>query len=268
MKSGGARPSKPSSGPQRCSRARRPRWPVPSPRASASAAPDEAGPGPARANERALCGAADPSGRPRGSEGPASEPRALLRLRVCAGRTCGHGAEPLLSRRASSSRRPHHDRPEGRRLGGRPTSRAASSTTSRATLQTSTRSWPGLCSRYGVNKSRLFVLPDVGLRMFFLNTRRPLFKDNVKLRQALNFAVDRRALVREYGLSCGYCHRPVPPAGMAGYRRRAHLPAAGPGPRGERARSRKAARAPVRRSSTRVAIGLTASAWPRSSSRT
>ena len=37
------------------------------------------------------------------------------------------------------------------------------------------------------------------LRVFILNTSRPLLRNNVKLRQALNFAVDRRALVRESG---------------------------------------------------------------------
>ena len=37
--------------------------------------------------------------------------------------------------------------------------------------------------------------------MFFLNTSRPLFHKNPKLRQAVNFAVDRRALARELGAS-------------------------------------------------------------------
>ena len=57
----------------------------------------------------------------------------------------------------------------------------------------------GLVRRYGVNKSRLFVAADVATRMFVINTSRPLFRDNVELRQALNFAVDRPALVRVYG---------------------------------------------------------------------
>jgi ABC-type transport system substrate-binding protein len=35
--------------------------------------------------------------------------------------------------------------------------------------------------------------------MFALNRSRPLFRNNVKLRQAVNFAVDRKALVREAG---------------------------------------------------------------------
>lgn len=57
-----------------------------------------------------------------------------------------------------------------------------------------------LTQRYGVNKSQFFVVPGVGLRVFHLNTSRPLFRKNPKLRQAVNFAVDRRALAHEAGL--------------------------------------------------------------------
>jgi peptide/nickel transport system substrate-binding protein/oligopeptide transport system substrate-binding protein len=35
--------------------------------------------------------------------------------------------------------------------------------------------------------------------MFVLNASRPLFRNNVKLRQAVNFAVDRVAIAREFG---------------------------------------------------------------------
>jgi oligopeptide transport system substrate-binding protein len=56
-----------------------------------------------------------------------------------------------------------------------------------------------LVKRYGIDRSRVFVEPDVGRRAVFMNTTRPLFKNNVQVRQAINFAVDRPALVREYG---------------------------------------------------------------------
>jgi len=56
-----------------------------------------------------------------------------------------------------------------------------------------------LVRRYGVNRSQFFVVPGAGLRMFVLNTSGPLFRNNVKLRQAINFAVDRKALTRELG---------------------------------------------------------------------
>jgi ABC-type transport system substrate-binding protein len=56
-----------------------------------------------------------------------------------------------------------------------------------------------LARRYGVNRSQFWVVPGNGLRFFVLNTSRPLFKNNPRLRQAINFAVDRKALTRELG---------------------------------------------------------------------
>jgi peptide/nickel transport system substrate-binding protein len=55
-----------------------------------------------------------------------------------------------------------------------------------------------LARRYGVNKSQFFVNQLPGIGMLVLNTSRPLFRNNPKLRQAVNFAVDRRALTREF----------------------------------------------------------------------
>ena len=57
----------------------------------------------------------------------------------------------------------------------------------------------GLVRRYGVNRSRLFLESDALMRMFLMNTTGPLFRNNPSLRQALNFAADRRALAREFG---------------------------------------------------------------------
>jgi peptide/nickel transport system substrate-binding protein len=52
----------------------------------------------------------------------------------------------------------------------------------------------GLVAKYGVNKSQFFVKPGFTFRGFVLNTARPLFRDNVPLRQAVNFAIDRSAM--------------------------------------------------------------------------
>ncbi|MGH3084440.1 MAG: ABC transporter substrate-binding protein [Gaiellaceae bacterium] len=62
-----------------------------------------------------------------------------------------------------------------------------------------------LARRYGVNKpgGQFFIERGTDLRMFVLNTSRPLFKNNSKLRQALNLAVDRRQLTRELGPRIG-----------------------------------------------------------------
>ncbi len=62
-----------------------------------------------------------------------------------------------------------------------------------------------LKQRYGANRSQgqFYVQPANGIRMYVLNTSRPLFRKNPKLRQAVNFAVDRRALTRELGALAG-----------------------------------------------------------------
>jgi len=57
-----------------------------------------------------------------------------------------------------------------------------------------------LALRYGVNRSQFWVRAGAGVRVFFLNTSRPLFRKNPKLRQAVNFAVNRKAIAREAGL--------------------------------------------------------------------
>ena len=72
--------------------------------------------------------------------------------------------------------------------------------------------------RYGINKSQFFVVPDSGVRSFMLNTSRPLFRENVKLRQAINFAIDRRALTRELGPYAGTVSDQFIPPSMPGYR--------------------------------------------------
>jgi peptide/nickel transport system substrate-binding protein len=77
---------------------------------------------------------------------------------------------------------------------------------------------PELAQRFGVNKNQFFVKPSTFVRMFVLNTSRPLFRGNAPLRRAINFALDRRALVSQFG---SYAESPVdhhiPPI-MHGYR--------------------------------------------------
>lgn len=52
----------------------------------------------------------------------------------------------------------------------------------------------GLVAKYGVNRSRFFVKPGLTLRMLAFNSSRPLFRNNPRLRKAVNFALDRQAL--------------------------------------------------------------------------
>jgi peptide/nickel transport system substrate-binding protein len=56
-----------------------------------------------------------------------------------------------------------------------------------------------LVEKYGLNRSQLFLRPGLTLRMLALNSARPLFRDNPRLRRAVNFALDRQALVRVGG---------------------------------------------------------------------
>jgi ABC-type oligopeptide transport system substrate-binding subunit len=57
----------------------------------------------------------------------------------------------------------------------------------------------GLVERYGVNRSQLHVKPGLTLRLLAFNVSRPLFRDNPGLRKAVNFALNRRALVAAGG---------------------------------------------------------------------
>ena len=53
--------------------------------------------------------------------------------------------------------------------------------------------------KYGRNKSRYWVRPGLTLRVIAFNSSGPLFRDNPRLRRAVNFALDRRALESTYG---------------------------------------------------------------------
>lgn len=52
----------------------------------------------------------------------------------------------------------------------------------------------GLQAKYGIDRSRLFVEPGLGIRMLVFNTGGPLFRSNPSLRRAISFALDRKAL--------------------------------------------------------------------------
>jgi peptide/nickel transport system substrate-binding protein/oligopeptide transport system substrate-binding protein len=76
----------------------------------------------------------------------------------------------------------------------------------------------GLFGRYKLNKSQLFREPGLGLRMVVMNTSRPLFRNNVKLRQAVNFAISRPALLKERGSASGQLTDQYLPIGVPGFR--------------------------------------------------
>lgn len=98
-----------------------------------------------------------------------------------------------------------------------------------------------LVAKYGVNRTQLFVKPGAILRGYYLNVSRGLFRNNLALRRAVNFAVDRPALVRRGGLASPLVGRPTDqyqPVGMPGFEDAHIYPLAGPDLRKARALSR------------------------------
>jgi peptide/nickel transport system substrate-binding protein len=77
----------------------------------------------------------------------------------------------------------------------------------------------GLERKYG--GSRFFLSPGWALGGYILNSHRPLFKNNPRLRRAVNFAVDRNALLR--GRAGRAADQLVPP-GIPGFRNAAIYP--------------------------------------------
>jgi ABC-type oligopeptide transport system substrate-binding subunit len=70
--------------------------------------------------------------------------------------------------------------------------------------------------RFGVNKTRFWVKPRVCNSYLAMNTSRPLFRNNVKLRQAVNFIIRRQQMVNQRGLFSGQPWDHVLPPGMPG----------------------------------------------------
>ena len=107
----------------------------------------------------------------------------------------------------------------------RPTRSPFESTVATPTTESSRRPRPcPIAAEYGVNKSRFFVAPGYQTLCLALNTARPLFANNPQLRRAVNYAIDRHALVAAFGAFVGTADRSVPPLRLTRLRGRAHLP--------------------------------------------
>ena len=76
-----------------------------------------------------------------------------------------------------------------------------------------------ISDKYGVNKERFWVEPQLSVQYLAMNTSRPLFKDNVKLRQAVNWAISRGALLEQGGYFAGVLTDQILPPGMPGFKR-------------------------------------------------
>ncbi len=80
------------------------------------------------------------------------------------------------------------------------------------------QSWAPLAAKYGVNKGRVWIKPYLGIRYLAMNNDRPLIKGNLALRQAVNWAIDRRALINQGGFGSGDRLVQILPPGMNGFR--------------------------------------------------
>jgi ABC-type transport system substrate-binding protein len=76
-----------------------------------------------------------------------------------------------------------------------------------------------LARRYGVNRSQFFayLATEGSPRMLVLNSARPLFRNNPRLRRAVNFAIDRSALAAAVGRIASPTDQYLVP-GAAGFR--------------------------------------------------
>jgi peptide/nickel transport system substrate-binding protein len=84
-----------------------------------------------------------------------------------------------------------------------------------------------LARRYGINKRRFFVWPRALTWYLAFNHHRGLFADNARLRRAVNFAIDRPALVRTWGSLAARRTDQLLPPGFPGFVDKALYPLEG-----------------------------------------
>jgi ABC-type transport system substrate-binding protein len=74
-----------------------------------------------------------------------------------------------------------------------------------------------VAAKYGVNKTQFFSVRSPAVFYLYMNTERSLFKNNPKLRQAVNFAIDRTAMLQAFGGPFGTRTDSYLPPGLSGY---------------------------------------------------
>jgi ABC-type oligopeptide transport system substrate-binding subunit len=79
--------------------------------------------------------------------------------------------------------------------------------------------WKGLADKYGVNKTQVWFKPQLAVSYWAMNHDRPLFKNNPQLAKAINFALDRRALLAQSGFAAGVKTDHMLPPGVPGYQK-------------------------------------------------
>jgi peptide/nickel transport system substrate-binding protein len=75
-----------------------------------------------------------------------------------------------------------------------------------------------LRDKYGVNKGRFFVKGQAVFWYLNFNHDQPLFKGNNKLKEAVNYAIDRPQMVRQHGALGGQRNEQILPIDFPGFR--------------------------------------------------
>lgn len=94
-------------------------------------------------------------------------------------------------------------------------------------------SYAEIAQKYGVNKGQFWVKPILSVSYLAFNHDRALFKGsnalgNVNLKKAINYAIDRRALLAQSGYLAGKRTDQILPPGMNGFRDADLYPLKGP----------------------------------------
>jgi ABC-type oligopeptide transport system substrate-binding subunit len=84
--------------------------------------------------------------------------------------------------------------------------------------------------KYGINKGQFWVKPQLGVSYFAFNHDRPLFQGakGTALAKAINYSIDRTAILAQNGYLAGKRTDQVLPPGMAGFRDANLYPLKGP----------------------------------------
>jgi peptide/nickel transport system substrate-binding protein len=85
-----------------------------------------------------------------------------------------------------------------------------------------------LVDRHGVNEQSFFARPSLGTVYLALNTERPLFRDNARLRRAVNLALDRPEILRQGGFLRGRRTDQLLPPSVPGFAQRSVYPLGAP----------------------------------------
>jgi ABC-type oligopeptide transport system substrate-binding subunit len=91
-------------------------------------------------------------------------------------------------------------------------------------------SYAEAAQKYGLNKGQFWVKPQLGVSYLAFNHDRPMFKgaNGTALAKAINYAIDRKALLVQSGYLAGKRTDQILPPGMAGFRDANLYPLKGP----------------------------------------